>query len=300
MAKKLIVVAHGIGDADEDFADAWAEEIAKHHDLKDVEVKGLWWTDLRKRVEEKYPVVSGEMAEILALCNFPDLSGILDGAAFKKINGYVMDVLVYVGLPDMWLYIQDACARKLDELRRDSDGKEVFEEADTILVGHSLGAAMLPQLVWREYCSTGTVPYRGLILLASPLGFASPAPGVCKDFLQRMGELRGGSREGVLKRFARAWNMSGPGTLRFVSNAYDIVCSDVEYAHPLTGEAFDPLPLRQGFSQAEIGLLEAEHPGCVKGVSFGEPVPGKIAGNHDVFAYLKQDAFNEALAGLLR
>lgn len=199
----------------------------------------------------------------------------------------------------MWLMIQDECALKLENLRKDASGTEVFDEADTILVGHSLGAAMLPHLVWREYAYTGTIPYRGMILLASPLGFESPNPQICKDFLQRMGEIFGGDRSNTLARFARAWNMGGKNRLRFVCNENDIVCSDVKYKIPVTGQYVDLIPLRQGFNPAEISILNSEHEGCIEFISFGVRDPAKIAENHDVLTYLKQQSFNNALAAML-
>lgn len=299
MSESLIVLAHGIGDAKPEFYKEWEEVIAENHDLSHVTVKGLWWEDVLQKVAERYDVVSGTLAEIVAMCGFPDLEKWVGNDSWRQFKDYMMDVLVYVGLPDMWLMIQDECALKLDALRRDSSGREVFEEADTILVGHSLGAAMLPHLVWREYAFTGTIPYRGMILLASPLGFESPKPQICKDFLQRMGEIFGGDRAGTLARFGRAWNKVGDGRLRFINNENDIACSDVKYTIPVTGQLVDLIPLRQGFNPAEIAILNGEHEGCVEFVSFGERTPAKIGANHDVLAYLRQNSFNEALRAML-
>ena len=210
-----------------------------------------------------------------------------------------MDVFVYAGLDDMWLKIQDQCALKLDTLRKDDNGNEIYDPADTILIGHSLGAAMLPHLVWRECAYDGSISYRGMILLASPLGFKSPYPGVCQDFLQRMGGLAGGTRENTLARFARAWNKVGDNRLRFICNEYDIVCSDVKYTIPGTGQLVDLIPLQQGFNPAEINILNREHTGCVQFITFGKRDPAKIADNHDVLTYLKQPEFVEALDGML-
>ena len=114
-----------------------------------------------------------------------------------------------------------------------------------------------------------------------------------------MGEIFGGDRASTLARFARAWNKVGDGRLRFISNDNDIVCSDVKYQIPVTGQLVDLIPLRQGFNPAEIALLNGEHPGCVAFVSFGAREPAKIVANHDVLTYLKQDAFNETLRALL-
>lgn len=299
MSQTLIVLAHGIGDADADFYKPWETIIAQNRDMTNITVKGLWWEDILQRVADKYDVISGTMADLVDMCGFPDLAKWVGNEHWKLFKDYMMDVLVYVGLPDMWLMIQDECAKKLEELRRDSNGNEIFNEANTILVGHSLGAAMLPHLVWREYAYTGTIPYRGMILLASPLGFESPLPQICKDFLQRMGEIFGGDRNNTLARFARAWNMVGDNKLRFICNENDIVCSDVKYKIPVTGQYVDLIPLRQSFNPAEAKLLTTEHKGCLEVVSFGQRDPAKIAANHDVLTYLKQQAFKDALAGML-
>lgn len=298
--KKLIILAHGIGNGAEGFHKDWEKVLAEHHDLTNVVVKGLSWEDLLQKVADKYPVVSGTLAEIVAMCGFPDLKKWVANESWKEFQDYVMDVLVYAGLQDMWLMIQNNCVLKLEELRKDQSTGQSFLESDTILIGHSLGAAMLPHLVWREYAFTGTIPYHGMILLASPLGFESPNRLICQDFLQRMGEIFGGSRDNTLARFARAWNMRGKNKLKFINNENDIVCSDVKYQIPVTGELVDLIPLRQGFNPAEIKILNDEHKGCVEYVSFGQRDPAKIAANHDVLTYLKQKPFNDALAALLK
>lgn len=299
MSKKLIVLAHGIGNATEDFYKEWEKVLAKNHNLTDVTVKGLWWEDILQKVEDKYDIVSGKMADIVEMCGFPNLKKWVGNDSWITFKDYMMDVLVYVGLPDMWLMIQDECALKLEFLRKDENGNEIFEEKDTILVGHSLGAAMLPHLVWREYDFTGTIPYRGMILLASPLAFESPFPKICEDFLQRMGEIWGGDRNSTLTQFARAWNKGGDNRLKFVCNENDIVCSDVKYKIPLSGELVDLIPLTQGFNPAEINILNTEHKGCVEYISFGKRDPSKIGENHDILTYLKQQAFKDALNAML-
>jgi len=299
MGKKLIVMAHGIGDSKPGFENDWIKAVKENIDLSDVDVKGLLWEDVLQQVEDKYPIVSDQLADLVDMCGFPNLKKLVKNDGWKTFKDYMMDVLVYVGLDDMWLKIQDQCALKLDALRKDNAGNEVYKEADTILIGHSLGAAMLPHLVWREFAFTGTIPYRGLILLASPLGFESPLPDLCQDFLQRMGGISGGSRLNTIKRFARTWNMVGDGCLKFIINENDIVCSDVKYEIPVTHQLVDLIPLRQGFNPTEVNLLNQIHKDCVNYVTFGKRDPTQIVNNHDVLTYLKLPVFVDALKALL-
>jgi hypothetical protein len=93
--------------------------------------------------------------------------------------------------------------------------------------------------------------------------------------------------------------MIGEGRLRFINNEYDVVCSDVKYKIPGSGELVDLIPLRQALNPAETHVLQKEHAGSVQWVSFGEPDPREIPKNHDVLTYLQQKPFNDALAALL-
>ena len=113
MSERLIVLAHGIGDAKPDFYKEWEDVITGNHALSNVTVKGLWWEDVLQKVAEKYDVVSGTLAEIVAMCGFPDLEKWVGNDSWKLFKDYMMDLLVYAGLPDMWLMIQDECALKL-------------------------------------------------------------------------------------------------------------------------------------------------------------------------------------------
>ena len=176
MPARLLILTHGIGQAAEGFHEEWQDVIAEAQDLNGITVKGLLWEDLLAKAAAQYDFLSGPLGELLDMCGFDDLAKLNGRDDWKIFKSYMMDVLVYVGLPEMWVYIQNECARKLDALRRDENGVEVFKKSETVLLGHWLGAAMLPHLVWREYAFTGTVAYRGLLLLASPLAFESPRP----------------------------------------------------------------------------------------------------------------------------
>lgn len=299
MATQLIVLAHGIGDNNPDFYRSWEDILRQNHVLQGVTVKGLCWEDVLQKVEDQYPLVSQQLADMLAHCGFDGLKNWVSNDTWKFIHDYMMDVLVYVGLRDMWLMIQNECLLKLNALRRDSYGNEIFKESETILIGHSLGAAMLPHLVWREYVETGTIPYRGMILLASPLGFESPRPRLCKDFLGRMAEMKEGSRKITLERFVKAWRRGGAKRLKFISNVNDVVCYDAKFKLPMSETLVDLIPLRQGFDPVEIAAMKAIMPDCVEFISFGEPEASKIADNHDVLKYLDNAVLRNALDAML-
>jgi len=297
---KLLVLAHGIGQAPADFYKEWETKIRANlgSAMNGVTVKGLWWQDELQKVQDRYPLVQSTFADMIAQFGHDQLKTVLTNENWKTFQTFMMDVLVYVGLPDMWLYILNECTKKLHNLRLDEAGNEQFAEEDTILVGHSLGAGMLPQLVWKEFVATATIAYRGLILLASPLGFHSPIPVICQDFLQRLGAMHGGDRNSTLTKFASAWTAGGPNRLRFISNTNDIVCSDVSFPIPLLG-TLDPIPVQQGFSSEEIQLLNTTHPGSFQAVTFGTRALTAIASNHDVMTYLDQQAFIDSLKTLL-
>lgn len=299
--KKLIVVAHGIGVTPANFHEGWKQAIAKQVDLSNAEVVGLYWEHLLTTVENRYGLVDEKLAEAVAACGFGDLQKWIANENYQTFNSFFMDVLVYIGLGDMWQKIQDACVVELQKLRFDAENKkEIYSPGDTILIGHSLGAAMFPQLAWRDYVFNGSMPYRGMILLASPLALRFPGD-ICAGFLGRMGEAaRNADRNTVLRNFAAAWDTGGPGRLRFISNDNDIVCADVAYNIPGLNKKTRLVPLQMGFSAAEQALLNGEHPGAVQNVTFGEPDPRQVLANHDVFAYFRQPAFATALTALLQ
>ena len=93
--------------------------------------------------------------------------------------------------------------------------------------------------------------------------------------------------------------MVGDGRLRFINNENDIVCSDVKYRVPGSNELVDLIPIRQGLNPSEGFILETEHPGSLKWVSFGKADPRSIPEHHEMLTYLQQKPFNEALAALL-
>ena len=287
---KLVVAAHGIGDQPPDFAQAWEEVLRRNHPQGDFSVVGLWWQDVLEKVAAKYPVVEDQFAAAVAQFGFPDLQKVLDSAGYAMAREYFMDVLVYVAMGDMTHYIQTEVALRLKRLIAAAG----VAPADTILIGHSLGAAALPHVAWDERNHIGYIPYEGMILLASPLGMVSPMPGVIKDLLGWMAGDTGMNRNEMLAAFAREWD---PGGLRFLINTNDIVCADVKLV--VAGVATDPIPIRQGFNQAERSTLAVESPGSVALFTAGAPDPLTVVDNHDVCLYLDRPEFRSAFDQLL-
>lgn len=290
--KKLVVVAHGIGDAQPDFYKSWAKVLHTNHGVDRFDVVGLYWEDVLEKVAKKYHVISEDFADVVAKCGFKELKKLVDNDTYKTISDSVMDVLVYAGLDDMARQIQNECVLKLQKLT-----KTVAQKARTILVGHSLGAAMLPHIVWREWVQAGTIPYHSMLLMASPLGFESPLPGAMHDLLYRLGDIAGGDRISTLRLFGNAWTARGPGRLHFFINDYDIVCSDVMY--DVGGQLVDLIPVRQGFNPPERQTLLGAHANCVHAFRFGNPDPGSIVSNHEALAYLERPEFRKAFETLL-
>lgn len=289
---KLVIVAHGIGDFKADFYKEW-EDVIRTNNPGDYEVAGLFWDDVLDKVAEKFPLISQNFADAVARFGFNELQKVLSSDSFNKLKEYFMDVLVYTAMPDMTNYIQTTCALRLNQIVHDKG----YAKDSTILVGHSLGAAMLPHVVWLERNATGSIPYGGMILLASPLGMESPIPLVIKDLLDVMPGNERRERKKMLRRFATEWALTGADRLHFLINGNDIVCSDTKLkAGPI---AQDLIPIRQGFNSEEIDVLIAASSGCVHTFTEGSADVRDIVSNHDVKKYLNRAEFTSAFQGLL-
>lgn len=290
--KKLLIVAHGIGDPKEGFHKEW-ETAIRENNGGDYEVAGFFWDDVLDKVAEKFPLVSKNFADAVARFGFDKLQKTVSSEAFNKAREHFMDVLVYTAMQDMTNYIQTTCALRLNQIVHD---KKVAK-ADTILIGHSLGAAMLPHVVWLERNATGGIPYGGMILLASPLGMESPIPLAIKDLLDVMPGNARRDRKKMLRLFATEWFLTGDKRLRFLINENDIVCSDVKCVIGPVAE--DLIPVRQGFNAEELAVLEDACPGCVSKYAEGNADVRDVVGNHDVLKYLRRPEFCSALQAML-
>lgn len=290
--KKLIIVAHGIGNHQPGFEQEW-EAVIRKNNPGDYEVAGLWWEDVLDKVAQKYPLIDQNFANAVTSFGFKNLSSVLSSSDYQTISDYFMDVLVYTAMGDMTDYIQTSCALKLKQLIAEKG----YAPGDVILVGHSLGAAMLPHIAWRERNATGAIPYGGLILLASPLGMESPIPALVKDLLALMPDPVSAERQTMLQLFAAEWELNGAKLLHWLINTTDIVCADVPITvGPLTK---DLIPIRQGFNAAELQALDTGSPGCVHQFTEGSTDVAKVIANHDVLRYLQRQEFSAALQGLL-
>lgn len=291
MPIRKIVFVHGIGDqTGPEFADPWKEEVLRNFPqlAGTCEFHGLYWEDLRKEAADRYPLIERNFASVLSQFKRDELRALLDNEAYNLVNSYIMDVLVYVGLPDMTLHFQNGCFTRLRKL---TEG----HEAETLIIAHSLGAAMMPQVTWMVRQHTGSIPYHSLLLLASPLGFRSPIQWAISDFVEVMGRLSGTDRGKTLRAFAAAW--TGPRRIQFFRNANDIVCSDVQFS--LLGGKRDIIPVQQGFDAQDIKKLTEGKAGCHHEVTFGKADVLSIGKNHDPVTYMQQPQFRSALQDLL-
>ena len=64
--KKQVILVHGIGDAGPDFYKSWEKILVGNHGSERFEVKGFCWEPLLEKVERKYPIASGALADALA------------------------------------------------------------------------------------------------------------------------------------------------------------------------------------------------------------------------------------------
>lgn len=287
----LVVVTHGVGNHPQDFHLGWEEILRAHHPDGDFRVAGLWWEDLLEKVAEKFPIVEEAFADAVASFGFGQLAKLLDSSTYDQVRDFFMDLLVYLAMGEMADYIQTALTLRLKELLQENGA----EAEETLLIGHSLGAVVLPHLVWRERNAIGYIPYRGLILLAPPLGMASPLPSVVNDPLGAMPGVHHLDRRQILTAFAREWD---EGALHLLINRHDIACADVRFA--VGGVAADPIPIQQGFSDAELALLDAECAGSVSLFTQGAADPRKVSANHAVSLYLQRPELDAAFTGLIR
>lgn len=287
----LVVACHGIGNHDENFHEAWEEKFKEIHPQGRFEVTGLHWDDLQDRIQAKYPLLSPEAADLVDKLGTGALKDVRDSDGYELMREFVLDVLVYCGLSEMRSYVLTACG-----LRLMRETKNRYK--NTVLVGHSLGCALLTHLTQLEQIHLGAIAYRGMILCAPPFGIESPLR-VVRDPLSVTPTVRGedaaGSRSDILKEIALNWRIGGEGRLRLILNTNDTVCSHVEF--DLAGEDRDVLPfVRTGLNDRERAALRRAD---LVEVTFGTNKLGDIGANHDALAYFSQPEFATAFKELV-
>lgn len=293
MSQKLVVLAHGIGNHAAGFSKEWEAILRQNHPKAKFKTAEFVWEDLLDQAMNQYPLCSKQAQIAFRRLGFGLLEQVFTSDVYKTISDGAMDVLTYVALGDMNRYMRAKCSVRLEEIRI----KQKAAKEDVVLVGHSLGAAMLPHIVWDYYRNVGAIPWHGLILLASPLGYQSPFPDVIPDPLAAMiGDHTNLSRTDVLREFSAAWRRRGENRLHFLINQQDMVCWDAEYNG--TG---DPISfIRQGFNPAEMAALVEANPGCVHLFKYGKPKLTQIAANHAGEMYLNRPEFIRAFNRLLK
>lgn len=293
MNQKLVVLAHGIGDNAAGFSKNWEKILRKNHPKAKFKTAEFVWEDILEEAEKQYPLCSKQAQIAFKRLGFGLLEMALNSDAYKTISDGAMDILTYVALGDMNRYMRAKCSIRLEETRL----QQKAAKEDVVLIGHSLGAAMFPHIVWDYYRNVGVIPWHGLILLASPLGYQSPFPETIPDPLAAMiGDHVNLGRTDVLREFSNAWRRRGENRLHFLVNQNDLVCWDAEFDG--TG---DPLSfIRQGFSPAEMVALTEANPECLHLFKSGKPKLTQIAANHACEMYLNRPEFIRAFDGLMK
>jgi hypothetical protein len=290
-----VICVHGIGAHEPDFVTSWAPLLQAAAPDATFRVHGLHWNDLLEQARKQYLSLDPRLGEAINAFGItvPDL---LDSAAGYFVREYAFDVVSYCGLAEMRRHILAQCTVRLDQLSGRQDPDNPQRERGCILLGHSLGAALLLHLTELEHQETSALNWRGMVLLGHPLGVVSPLAHVLPDPLSCTPGADP-SRDRTLGNASAHWRTGGRGRLHVLENTNDVVCSDVKMV--LGGAQFDPIPIRQGLSEAEVKAIHRYNPGAVQRFTAGSPQPDAIAQNHAVSTYLKQPAFVSVFRSLL-
>jgi pimeloyl-ACP methyl ester carboxylesterase len=288
MTTRLVCV-HGIGAHGLDFANAWRPHLQAAAPGQHFEVVGLHWNDLLEEARKKYLAIDPQLAKALAAfgITLPDL---LQGSAGTFVREYVFDVVTYCGLGEMRKWILAECGKRLADLTKPAG------ERNCILVGHSLGAALLLHLTELEHAATSSLTYRGMLLFGHPLGVVSPTPALFLDPLMATPKAAA-TREDTLRAASRHWRDNGPDRWCLVENTNDAICADVKMV--IGGAQFDPIPIRQALTDSEVKAVHSYNPGAVRRFAAGTPEPDALAKNHDIATYAVAAEFRTALQGML-
>lgn len=224
---KKVICVHGIGDAKNNFYEEWEAILRKNHPDKEFEVSGLYWEDISDEwlsTIDANPIPK-RLSKIL---NLGWLSNFLSSNELKTFSDFFFD---FAGLAYSDAYRDDLIKKVRKRL------EDLYEDEDTILIAHSLGAAILPQVLMYEKSVNEEIDnFSGVILMASPLGIRTPLPSKTKDMLDILCYYTYGKypsnekkRLATLKSFAGILRYAANRKLTFLINPQDIVCSDPKF-----------------------------------------------------------------------
>lgn len=290
-----VICVHGIGAPPADFAEQWRPLLEAAAPDVEFTVHGLHWNDLLEEARRSYLDVGDAERDALKAfdISLPDL---LSGTAGEFVREYASDVLVYCGQPEMRRSILAECTVRLDKLTQRKDPQAGSKESGCILLGHSLGAALLLHLTELEHKATSALTWRGMVLFGHPLGVVSPLQTLMPDPLSCT-PFAADSREHTLRNVSAHWRTGGRGRLHLIENRHDIVCSDVRMV--VGGAAFDPIPIRQALNETEVRAVHTYNPRAVKRFTAGDAKLDALVGNHDVATYLREPHFVTTFRELL-
>lgn len=300
-----IIAVHGIGQHAADFHQAWEdalrEALADTDTDTDIQVLGLHWSDEQDQVADRFPVASERLQGVMSRIGVGAVGDFRDSDAYKVIHSHVYDVFAYSFLHELRHYLQTQALRDLLQLVQG-------HEEETAVVAHSLGSALTVHVAALMRRIADTLPFRGAVLLAPPLGIRSPISGIpdplavtpdsalptdilgldgmtpeeqiqwakTRDYGATLDEA---AREEILLKLCNDWPTR---RLHFVVNKNDIVCSDVQFR--IGNMHRDVISIKQGYSERESAIINASQ--SFHEVTFGKPEFGSIAANHDAITYL--------------
>lgn len=295
MPKKLIICAHGIGDHQKDFYEAWAEVLYRNHDSSQFKVTGLFWDDIQDELYDKFFDLPQELHDLAVETFLQNIYEYLNDPENQKIREflteYMFDVSSYLLLKEFRnAILWPKCIVRLLELVNS------YKTYQPVLIGHSLGSVMLTHTSWFIRQEVGALNLFDFFLIGSPIGLRSPVNAI-PDFMNLLADVgHHGSRLEALSIWAGEWYHPRRNRLHIIINENDPIAWDVKTKLILNGggSELDLIPVRQGLSNKEIKRIEETNPDTVQRFVKGDTTPDSMIGNHDVLGYLDSDPFKEA------
>ncbi len=300
MPKKLIICAHGIGDFQSDFHEAWAEVLHRNHGSDRFKVVGLFWDDIQDELFDKFFDLPAEIKKIAEDSFLKHVYQYLTDPSHARIVKFLkenaFDTASYLLLKEfrnatLW----PKCSLRLIDLINQ------YKTYQPVLIGHSLGSVMLTHTTWYIRHMTGGVNLHDFFLIGSPMGFRSSVPQM-PDFLSLLAEVGNhDSRLDALTIWAGNSYHHSRNRLHILINENDPVAWDAKSKIVVDNAEveFDVFPMRQGFSTKEIKRIENANPETVTRFKAGSNDLTDIMLNHDVLRYLESNPFKETFEAML-